>query len=519
MSTRVSEKKQENQILKIALFATGCAGIIAEFVLSTLATYLSGNAVFQWTLVMSFMLFAMGVGSRLSRIFQRYLLEWFIVTEFSLSIACATSAIVAYGLAAFIQPINLVIYVQGFIVGALIGLEIPLVIRINESYENLRINISNVMEKDYYGSLLGGILFAFIALPYLGLTYTPIILGSINFAVATLVLWRFIPLIKNKVTFQLLWASTFCFFIGVCVLAKPIIQYGEQSKYKDKVIFSQQTAYQKIVMTQWRQYNWLFLNGQVQFSSFDEEKYHEPLVHPAMKLSAYPKNILILGGGDGVAVREVLKSSFVEHITLVDLDSVMTNLGKTHPVLTRINQNSLNTPKIQIIHQDAMTYLKNNDTLFGVIIIDLPDPDSIDLMHVYSLDFYRLIEKHLIRGGAMVSQATSPYFSKKAFLCILKTIQASDLVTLPYHNHVPTMGEWGFVLGMRKMDISPEQLMERARNIHFNDIPTRFINQNAMMSMTFFGKGIIDQLQTVNINTHIQPVLHQYYLSGNWGVY
>jgi len=513
------KQKEGNHILKIALFATGCAGIIAEFVLSTLATYLSGNAVFQWTLVMSFMLFAMGIGSRLSRFFQENLMEWFIVTEFILSLSCATSAIIAYGLAAFIQPINLIIYIQGIVIGVLIGFEIPLVTRINESYENLRINISNVMEKDYYGSLLGGIIFAFIALPYLGLTYTPIILGSINFTVATIVLWRFFSIIEQKSILKILWMITFCIFVCLCVMAKPIIQYGEQSKYKDKVIFSQQTTYQKIVMTQWRKYYWLFLNGQVQFSSYDEEKYHEPLVHPAMKLSSYASQILILGGGDGVAVREILKYSQVNTITLVDLDPVMPELGKTHPVLTNINQNSLNNNKVTVIHMDAMTFLETNDKLYGVIIIDLPDPDTIDLMHVYSLDFYQLIEKHLTRGGVMVTQATSPYFSKKAFLCILKTIQSANIEALPYHNQIPTMGEWGFVLGMRKKDITSDKLLERTQAIQFNDIPTRFINHNAMMSMSYFGKGVLDQLHTVKINTQIQPVLYQYYLSGNWGVY
>jgi len=510
---------KENQILKISLFATGCAGIIAEFVLSTLATYLSGNAVFQWTMVMSFMLFAMGVGSRFSRIFQQNLLEWFIITEFILSIACATSAIIAYGLAAFIQPINLIIYVQGWFIGALIGLEIPLVTRINESYENLRINISNVMEKDYYGSLLGGIIFAFIALPHLGLTYTPIILGSINFTVATIVLWRFLPWINHKSVFLTIWSGTLCFFIALSLFAEPIIKFGEQSKYKDKIIFSQQTAYQKIVITRWRENHWLFLNGQVQFSTYDEEKYHEPLVHPAMNLSAYPKEVLILGGGDGAAVREILKHKSVKSITLVDLDPAMTNIGQTHPVLTRINQNSLNSSKLKIINQDAMTFLENIDLRFGVIIIDLPDPDSIDLMHVYALDFYQLIEKHLMRGGVMVTQATSPYFSKKAFLCILKTIQAAGLEALPYHNHIPTMGEWGFVLGMRKLDISSQKLKERAKLLNFSNISGRFIDNNAMLSMIHFGKGILDQLHTVELNTQLQPVLHQYYISGNWGVY
>ncbi|ETR74686.1 MAG: spermidine synthase [Candidatus Magnetoglobus multicellularis str. Araruama] len=238
-----------------------------------------------------------------------------------------------------------------------------------------------------------------------------------------------------------------------------------------------------------------------------------------MRLSAYPREILILGGGDGVAVREILKYKSVKQITLVDLDPVMTHLGKTHPVLTQINQKSLQSQKIKIIHQDAMTFLEKNDKQFGVIIIDLPDPDTIDLMHVYSLDFYQLIAHHLMRGGVMITQATSPYFSKKAFLCILKTIQAADFSTLPFHNHVPTMGEWGFVLGMRQGDISADHLKKRGLQLTFKDIDCRFIDSNAMKSMIYFGKGVLNHLPNVQINTHLRPVLHQYYLSGNWGVY
>ncbi|MBW2540065.1 MAG: spermidine synthase, partial [Deltaproteobacteria bacterium] len=221
--------------LKIAVFATGCAGIVAEFVLSTLATYLIGNAVFQWTIVMSLMLFSMGVGSRLSKFFQHRLLETFILIEFTLSALCASSAVIAYGLAAYTSHINLLIYFLAMLIGGLVGLEIPLVMRINEAYEELRSNIATVMEKDYYGALLGGLFFAFFGLPYLGLTYTPILLGAINFLVASLLLWFFLHLIQRKK------AMTTAFVVGLFFLgflgafAKPIIMYGEQRLYRDKV--------------------------------------------------------------------------------------------------------------------------------------------------------------------------------------------------------------------------------------------------------------------------------------------
>lgn len=508
-------------VLKTALFATGCAGIVAEYVLSTLATYMMGNAVLQWTLVMSLMLFAMGLGSRISRILQARLLDAFIGIEFCLSVLCAVSAVLAYGLAPFISCTNLLIYSQAMIIGGLIGFEIPLVIRINGEYEALRFNISGIMEKDYYGALLGGLLFAFVALPYLGLTYTPIVLGTVNFGVASLILWRFFHLLEWKRSLLAAFGATFLFLAGLGILAQPVITYGEQVKYKDPIIHVQQSAYQKIVMTRWHQYYWLYINGQEQFSTFDEEKYHEPLVHPAIELSANPADVLILGGGDGLAAREVLKHPEVRSVRLVDLDPAMTDLAKTHPVLLTINEGALNDPRVEVINADAARFLETDARLYGTVIIDLPDPDTVELMHVYSRDFYHQVRKHLIRGGVMVAQATSPYFSQKAFLCILKTIQTAGFRVLPYHNQIPTMGEWGWVLGVRDSDGRETGLKERAMALDFSHIPTRFLNRDAMIAMVHFGKGVLDPalLSGIRINSRIQPALYRYYLAGNWGMY
>lgn len=507
-------------ILKISLFATGCAGIVAEFVLSTLATYLIGNAVFQWTIVMSLMLFAMGLGSRISRLFHDRLLDCFIITEFSLSVLCAVSAVLAYSIAPFTEHTSLVIYCQAFVIGSLIGLEIPIVTRMNQAYEELRTNISGVMEKDYYGALVGGLAFAFFALPRLGLTYTPIILGSVNFLVASLVLWRFFALLEKKKLLVCFFCITFIFLIMLGFFAKPVIMYGEQSKYRDKIICSEQTAYQKIVMTQWKDYYWLFINGQEQFSTYDEERYHEPLVHPAMKLSHNMERVLILGGGDGLALREVLKHKAVRSVTLADIDPVMTDMAKEHPVLLEINKGSMLNPKVRIINRDAARFAWEDPTLYGVIIIDLPDPDSADLMHLYSEDFYRILHKHLIRGGVMVTQATSPYFTRDSFLCIMKTIRKAGFSVLPFHNHVPTMGEWGWIIGVNE-EVDEKQLEKHVMALDFSDTETRYLNNDAMISMMHFGKGVLDEkyMEDIEVNTKINPVLYGYYLSGSWGVY
>lgn len=507
--------------LKAALFATGCAGIIAEFVLSTLAAYLAGNAVIQWTIVMSLMLFAMGVGSRLSRRFRERLLDTFILTEFSLSVLCAVSAVFAYGVAAWSDHTPLIIYVEAFVIGTLIGFEIPLVTRINHAYEELRVNISGVMEKDYYGALAGGILFAFVALPHLGMTYTPILLGAINFLVAGAILWRFFHLVHHKRALAGAFAAVFVFLALLAGFARPVILYGEQRKYRDKVVYTRQTPYQKIVMTQWKAHHWLFINGQEQFSTFDEERYHEPLVHPAMKLAADHADVLVLGGGDGLAVREVLKHPGVASVTLVDMDPAMTELARTHPVLSGINGGALSDPRVRVVNEDAAEFMARDDRLYGVILVDLPDPDSVDLMHVYSKNFYSLLHRHLVEGGVMATQAASPYFAPRAFRCLVKTVRAAGFPVLPYHNQIPTMGEWGWVLGMKTRRLDETGLKTVMMSRSFDDIDTRFINRDAMISMLHFGKGVLEPelLEAVEVNTELNPVLYDYYLSGVWGIY
>ena len=517
----MSKQRGISVVLKISVFATGCAGIVAEFVLSTLATYIIGNAVFQWAVVMSLMFFAMGLGSRISSIFRHRLLDTFIIIEFSLSVLCASSAALAYGLAAYSSQVNLMIYAQAFIIGMLIGMEIPIVTRLNQAYEELRSNIAAVLEKDYYGSLFGGLFFAFFALPYLGLTYTPIVLGTINFLVAGLLLWLFFGLIDRKWIVVSAFVLAGVVLIALGISSKPIILFGEQRQYRDKIIFRKQTPYQKIVITQWKKHYWLYINGQEQFSTFDEEKYHEPLVHPGMKLTANRDKVLVLGGGDGLALREILKYEDVSSVTLVDMDPAMTTLSQKHPVLVKINQGAMNDSRVKVINQDAAAFLKQDAELYGVVFVDLPDPDTVDLMHVYSLGFYRLVYRHLMGGGILVTQATSPYFSRQAFLCIMKTIRAAGFSTLPYHNQVPTMGEWGWVLGAKAEEFTEDELKRRVLTEDFDIVNTRFFNTDAMISMVHFGKGILDGpgVKKIKINTASNPVLSRYYRMGTWGVY
>ena len=181
----------------------------------------------------------------------------------------------------------------------------------------------------------------------------------------------------------------------------------------------------------------------------------------------------------------------------------------------------MQSPKVNILNADAAEFIDEDASLYGVIIIDLPDPDTIDLMHVYSEKFYTTLRDHLIRGGVMVTQATSPYFSKNAFLSIMKTIRKAGYSVLPYHNQIPTMGEWGWVIGIRETDIKEKQIKTVIMKKDFSDIKTRYINKDAMISMVHFGKGVIDKeaMEKVEANTELNSVLYRYYLSGSWGMY
>jgi spermidine synthase len=524
-----------SRTLKVALFATGLSGIVAEYILSTLATYFLGDSVKQFTLIVSVMLFSMGLGSRLSQFFKKNLIELFIACELILSVLVSFCSLLTYGIASVSEWIGIVIYTLSILIGLLIGFEIPLVTRINENYEELRFNISSVMEKDYYGSLLGGVFFAFIGLPFIGLTYTPFILGIINFLVGILVLFTLTPLFAGawQSKLKVISLAVLGLIIFGLVGANPVVRYGEQKRYKDKIIFEEQSRYQKIVLTQYKNDYWLYLNSHLQFSTFDEWLYHEPLVHPVMQFATqsesqskegYKKegkiDVLILGGGDGCAAREVLKYDNINSITLVDLDPAMTKLGKENPIIKKVNKNSLNNERVKVYNKDAFNFLADSMVFYDVMIVDFPDPKTIEVNRLYTLEFYQLCYQHLRPQGILITQAGSPYYAAKAFDCIDKTMQEAGFETLPMHNQVLTMGEWGWVIGNKTL--KSEDLKKAMQSLQIKNIETKWLNHDAMLQITSFGKKWKNddiQYEDIEVNTIHNPVLYRYYQDGNWYVY
>jgi spermidine synthase len=190
----------------------------------------------------------------------------------------------------------------------------------------------------------------------------------------------------------------------------------------------------------------LYLNGNLQFNSADEHRYHEALVHPAAQACKTLQNVLVLGGGDGMATREILKYPSVQHITLVDLDPAVTKLFKSHPLLTKLNQNSLLQKKVTVINQDAFVWLRANQIKYDLIVVDFPDPSNFAVGKLYSTLFYKELKMHLNNHAWAVVQCTSPLAAKNSYWCIDKTIRYSGLNTIPYYNDVPSFGIWGYIL-------------------------------------------------------------------------
>lgn len=506
--------------IKVAIFCTGMTGIVAEYIMATIATYCLGDSVKQWTVVISLMLFAMGVGSQVSRSCADKLLDTFIFIEFSLALLVSLSVIFIYAMFGVIEHPAFFIYLLAFTIGLLVGLELPLATRINAHYENLRINISSVLSKDYLGALGGGIFFAFLALPYLGLTLSATIVGCLNFAVALVLGWVWWKEIKWRKVFAVSASVVGLAIAFAFIFGNDVVLFSEQQRYQDKIVFQTQSRYQNIVLTTFQKDYWLYLNGHQQFSTRDEYRYHESLVHPAMLLSRKAVQVLVLGGGDGLAAREILRHTRVKKMTLVDLDPVMTDLARTHPLLVQINRGALRDKRVSIVNRDAFSFLHDDERIYDVIIADFPDPRTAGLARLYSLQFFQAVSRRLRAGGVFVTQAGSPSYAPRAFQAILKTLRSLH-PAVPLHTYLPTMGDWGWVVAM-KSPISNLELRRMILDISLTSLATqlRYLDAETLKHMTSgWGKDFNVSYDTVKINRISDLSLHRYYQGGNWSLY
>ncbi|EAQ04176.1 spermidine synthase [Pseudooceanicola batsensis HTCC2597] len=436
--------------LLTATFLVAVAGLIYELIAATLSSYLLGDSVRQFSFVIGIFLASMGLGAWVSR-YVRDPLPGFVWAQILLGIAGGFLAPVVFGLYAWTGEVAVPLYSLLIAVGILSGMEIPLIARTLHGIGAPEFRFENVLSFDYLGALAASLAFPVLIIPHLGLMSASLAFGALNLAVAALSLWIF----RRDLSLAPLavWAvAAVATGLGLWQ-AERIVSLTEAQLYEDDVILSEDTAYQHITVTRFRDRIRLFLDHSIQFDSYDEYRYHEALVHPAMGLVPAPKRVLILGGGDGMALREVLRHP-VEAVTLVDLDPRVTEIFSSHPDLAALNGHSYDDPRLTAVNFDAWRFVEDTEEAYDVIILDLPDPKTLALSKLYSREFYAMLVDRLAAGGAVVTQAGSPFYARQAFWSIVETWEATrnpyapgaGLNVIPYHALVPSFGDWGFVL-------------------------------------------------------------------------
>jgi len=500
-------------VLLVSVCIIASCGILYELLISTISSYFLGSSVLHFSITIGLFLSFMGVGAYLSKFFSdKYLLNNFIGIEILLGVVGGASGLVLYSAYAFTENYYLIALLLIAIIGSLVGLEIPLLTRIVKNHFNLKDTLAQVLSFDYLGALIASVLFPLFLLPYLGLMRTSFFIGLLNLAVGFFNLLIFKPVLQN------FWRriATTCVLILIYIIGYwqsfGISNYLEQFLYQDEVIFAKQSPYQRIVLTRWAEDIRLYLNGNLQFSSADEHRYHEPLVHIPIALAHHPERVLLMGAGDGLAAREILKHEVVKQIDLVDLDPAMTELGRNNVLFKRLNQNALNNPKVKIYNEDAYKFLENSNQFYDIIIIDLPDPNDLALGKLYTKEFYELVKKRLSKDGIMVTQSTSPFFARKVFWCIHHTLEAVFPSVIAFNAHVYSFGQWGFNIAApyalekenQAQVIATQKLFDKDRRINL-----RYLDPQLLPTLFVFDKDVAEVPTLIN-QLHTQ-VLLQYY--------
>lgn len=461
----------------LAVFICAACGLVYELALVAIGSYLLGDTITQASVVLSVMVFAMGVGSLLSKRYQSRPALSFAVVEGLLSLVGGLSILLLYGSFAWLsasayQP---TLVLLAFVIGTLIGIEIPLLMTLIQRIRKQEASeaVADLFAADYVGGLIGGLAFPFLLLPLLGLPKGALMVGVLNAVVGVaIVLWLF----RSELT-RVAYVGLALGLVAIVTVLSLAYYYAErfevdarQAMYRDPIVYADRSEYQEIVVTQSLDGvdTRMFLNGDLQFSTLDEYRYHESLIHPAM--AGAHENVLVLGGGDGLALREILRYEDVEKATLVDLDPAVIELASTDPVIRELNDDSFEDPRVEVINTDAFQWLRDNTDRYDVVIADLPDGTDVGTSKLYTVEFYSLIAQAMEGDSRLVVQAGSPFFAPDAYWSVGRSLEEAGFGSTPYNVDVPTFGNWGFYLST--LGQAPElRLAEEVPDLRFLDEP------------------------------------------------
>jgi spermidine synthase len=492
-------------LLYLNVLVIASCGLIYELLAGTLASYVLGDSVTQFSLVIGVYLFALGVGAWLSRFIHDNLARVFIEVELGVAVMGGASAPLLFLLFAYVRWFYVALFGLVLAIGILVGLELPLLMRILKEHVEFADLVSRVLAFDYIGALAASLLFPIFLVPKLGLVRTSLVFGIVNALVGLWGTWLMRPILKGSVAGLRVRAILVVgLLVAGVVQAEWLTGLAEEGLFSHDIVYARETSYQRIVVTRGPAGFQLFLNGNLQFSSADEYRYHEALVHPLLATDGQPRRVLVLGGGDGLAVREILKHPGVESVTLVDIDPEMTRLASQLAELADLNARSLENPRVTVINQDAMIWLEQPGEKFEAAIIDFPDPSSFSLGKLYTTRFYRLLRERLNPDAAVAIQCTSPWAAPKSFWCVVRTLEAAGFHVRPYHAAVPSFnGVWGFVLAKTEPFEPPKALPQHLSG------KLRFLNDAALANL--FELPLDMQPRPVEINRLNNQALVRYY--------
>ncbi|MFC4403671.1 polyamine aminopropyltransferase [Gracilibacillus xinjiangensis] len=505
-------KERQSYFIYWASGIVSICGLIFEVLFGALGSYILGDGVKQYTLTISLFLTGMGIGASLSEKVTKRLILSFIYIEFAVALIGGFSSFMMFGMTAFGSngADAIFLYVITLLVGALTGVELPILIRkANAIGVTLEKSTARVLFSDYAGGLIGGLLFVFFLRPQLGMVKSAFFVGLINLTVALIVLYLFRKEISNSKIHSLTGIAIGLLLVFGLFFGEKIANGFEQKIYQDPIIHYEQSQYQKMVITKQQDDVRLYLDGALQFSSIDEHRYHELLVHIPMAQADESTSVLLLGAGDGLGARELLKYEDIEEITLVDLDPAVIELANSNPHMLALNKGALQEDLVNVINMDAFQYLEETDEWYDVIIVDLPDPNNESLNKLYTKEFYSLIRNHLQPDGAVMIQATSPVFAREVYWTISHTVEATGMNVENFHVDIPSFGNWGFVLASREA-IDVEQLEI--------NVDTSFLKTDMLKSLMSFGKDEDKEGLDIGVNTLIDPILIPIY-EKSWQYY
>ncbi|MEV5598187.1 spermidine synthase [Streptomyces sp. NPDC052496] len=520
-------------------FVCAACGLVYELELVALASYLTGDSVTQASVVLSVMVFAMGIGSLLAKRLRCRAAAGFGALEAVLALVGGFSAMALYACYAWFGQSRSVLVAFSLAIGMLIGAEVPLLMTLIQRVRRQDAGgaVADLFAADYVGALVGGLAFPFLLLPVLGQLSGALLTGSVN-AVAGggLVLWLFRGDLSVRARWALIAGNVLVLTLLAAgtVLVAPFERAARDAVYGSAARVAVRTGVQEVVITGGTGPDamgpvgtggtgaaadhpdrsgrvadrrgrpvphdgkggagaggplGLYLDGRLRAGAADERGYHEGLVHPAMAGGPH-RRVLVLGGGDGLAAREVLRHPGVTDVTIVELDPGVARLARTDPGLSALNGHALDDPRVRVVAGDGFEWLRRggaadrNGGPYDVVIADLPDPGSTAGTKFYSQEFYGLVVRALAAGGRLAVHAGEPVSRPRTFWTVDATVRAAGLRTVPYRvpgrtvprtpprdsaperscgtgrpaAHRPACG-WGFLLAARqppRLTLSPD---------------------------------------------------------------